>query len=500
MPAMTYSNRTSDGPRRPLTRSRVAPPPGNESGESNRGEIPAASEPPVLLQIPNLERSVPAPTTRRSFLPPTVAPATLVAQASHHRTPSEFAEAAAPPSTRPIAEPQPVEPQPVASQVAEPQVATSHVAATQVATSAPAPTRDASGSNYRRFDSPETNAEPAPTAKTATTPQSATTAPPTSHANHVDSARLPEATAPVAAVSPAATSPAASVHAVPAQHVASDPATKADSLVKAEAAATNSSASPHASSPTSDTRAAQDVRESRRASSSSPNSVEPAEDVPIWERIVAYRPGLPALLALVMVVIGVAYVYRPQEAPTRKRSASEASDWRRTADGQRNPAASPISTARRPATNSPKPASDLPVLEFQPTTPPEATRDDAPVAKDRASDSPADSLSDPDYTPAAPADDSGDDETSQSAPSLGAPGRLASRAKHAEYRDTTEPPDLEAEPQVGREDDGLGDEGPPPDITGQTYPRTDPANYIFRPDAPAEREANRVLTPQGELR
>lgn len=213
------------------------------------------------------------------------------------------------------------------------------------------------------------------------------------------------------------------------------------------------------------------------------------EDSPsFWDRVGSFRPSIPVLLALVLVTIGVAYVYRPQETPPKRRGSLERAEPKRlfgsefdeqrpkpltTGDSRTTTAAAEQIAAERPTTGR---GADLKL--DMPTNAPEraATKSDASLPSSNGAN------------------------RDSAAGSADPASRLATRPAPTEHFDSSPPPPMPVEAPLESNDAATAadeeDDGPPPDITGRSYPVTSPSNFFYRPQAveaptPDLREASR---------
>lgn len=240
-----------------------------------------------------------------------------------------------------------------------------------------------------------------------------------------------------------------------------------------------------------DDHAAPAAASERQRTSKSSLADDDTQPVELWDKVRAYRPSLPVLLGLVLATIGVAYIFRPQETPPKRRGSPASTETRRQFDRQfdeqrpkslsESPDANPTPRDQDQANSDvTMPTLDMPA-NAEPTTPstPEPPAGDPPAGPEDSLRTPVDAS--PPTTPRT---------------------KLATRPAPTEHFESTPPPTMPDEPQVQPEGAATEeeDDGPPPDITGRTYPRTEPKNFYFRPATVETREASRPTTPQGETR
>jgi len=226
-----------------------------------------------------------------------------------------------------------------------------------------------------------------------------------------------------------------------------------------------------------------------------------------WDRMGSYRPSLPLLLGLVLVTICVAYIYRPQETPPKRRGSQESTESKRRFDKEFDEQKPKSMSARndRPASDLDAPltesndGSQMPTLDM-PTNAPGHTK---------AMDASRDPSSSESVAGFRPRTDDGSESASTSEDPTGSSGLAGSRAKLAarpsptEHFESTPPPTMPEAPQVqpeGGNGEELDEDGPPPDISGRSYPQTNPMNFFYRPVTPETREASRPTSSQGETR
>lgn len=229
-------------------------------------------------------------------------------------------------------------------------------------------------------------------------------------------------------------------------------------------------------------------------------SEDPAAN--FWDRAFAYRPSLPLLLGLVLATICVAYIYRPQETPPSRRGSPETTGTKRRFESQyddQRPKAMSAQTGiphDNPA-DLVLPVSDdmkMPKLDMPANSSNSAASTNTNTA-DAGSTSPA--KSSPGDSLPGPGNDLGPQASEANSRT-----RLATRPAPTEHFESTPPPRMPESPQVQADNAPSGDEeeGPPPDISGQTYPQTNPQNFFYRPTTPETREANRPSSPLGGTR
>lgn len=218
-----------------------------------------------------------------------------------------------------------------------------------------------------------------------------------------------------------------------------------------------------------------------------------ADESPSWmERVVGYRPSLPVLLGLVLATIVVAYIYRPQETPPKRRGSGDAVDPRRQFDDQFD--------RQRPQSAGERTNQDR-------SPPGEPAEPDVPTL-----DLPGDSESAPPDSsaggvelrgPALTGPDAAEGSNRVTSGGKSPPTQLAGRPQPVEPRDAVDPPTMPESSPMGEEAPAEGeeeDDGPPPDIEGRTYPVTDPSTFYYRGTAPETREAARPNLTTGETR
>lgn len=227
---------------------------------------------------------------------------------------------------------------------------------------------------------------------------------------------------------------------------------------------------------------------------SEPTSEPNDDSSTFWDRVGSYRPSLPVLLGLVLATICVAYIYRPQETPPKRRGSLESTDSKRLfdkeLDEQRPKPLSVRNESRdKKLPSLPDAAIDeprMPTLDMPANAPANSAASSAnQLSQDSSESSPL-----------------GDDPAGR-ADAANPRAKLAARPSPTEHFHSTPPPTMPDEPQVQPEATDAADqdeEGPPPDISGRSYPQTNPMNFHYRPVTPETREASRPTTSQGETR
>lgn len=222
---------------------------------------------------------------------------------------------------------------------------------------------------------------------------------------------------------------------------------------------------------------------------------EPNDDSStFWDRVGSYRPSLPVLLGLVLATICIAYIYRPQETPPKRRGSLESTESKRLFDKELDAQRpKPLSVRNEPRDNTL-------------TSPPDAAIDEPRMPTlDMPANAPANSAARSANQLSQDSSESsslGDDPAGR-ADAENPRAKLAARPSPTEHFHSTPPPTMPDEPQVQPEATdaaGQDEEGPPPDISGRNYPQTNPMNFYYRPVTPETREASRPTTSQGETR